>query len=111
MVIIGAGGHGKVVADIAKSNCYEDIIFLDDNKNIKKCGNYDVVGSISDIKKYTEYDFFVAIGNSSIRKRIQDKLENLVTLSPECDNRRKCQHRSRICCNGWRCDKFRYCYR
>ena len=80
LVIIGAGGHGKVVADIAKSNCYEDIIFLDDNKNIKKCGNYDVVGSISDIKKYTEYDFFVAIGNSSIRKRIQDKLENLVTL-------------------------------
>jgi len=80
LVIIGAGGHGKVVADIAKLNCYEYIIFLDDNKNIKKCGNYDVVGSISDIKKYTEYDFFVAIGNSAIRKRIQDKLENLVTL-------------------------------
>ena len=80
LVIVGAGGHGKVVADIAKLDGYEDIIFLDDNENIKKCGNYNVVGSISDIKEYTGYDFFVAIGNSVIRKRIQDKLENLATL-------------------------------
>ena len=36
LVIIGAGGHGKVVADIAKLDGYEDIIFLDDNENVKK---------------------------------------------------------------------------
>lgn len=80
LVIVGAGGHGKVVADIAKLDGYEDIIFLDDNENIKKCGNYNVVGSISDVKEYKGYDFFVAIGSSVIRKRIQDKLENLTTL-------------------------------
>ena len=27
LIIIGASGHGKVVADIAKKNGYEDIIW------------------------------------------------------------------------------------
>lgn len=32
IVIIGASGHGKVIADIAKLNGYQEIIFLDDDK-------------------------------------------------------------------------------
>ena len=31
LVIIGASGHGKVIADIAKLNGYKEIIFLDDD--------------------------------------------------------------------------------
>ena len=31
LVIIGASGHGKVIADIAEKNRYEKIVFLDDN--------------------------------------------------------------------------------
>ena len=31
LIIIGASGHGKVVADIAKMNGYEEIVFLDDD--------------------------------------------------------------------------------
>lgn len=27
VIIIGAGGHGKVVADIAKNNGYSEIVF------------------------------------------------------------------------------------
>ena len=45
LVIIGASGHGKVIADIAKKNGYEDIIFLDDNESIKECGGYSVMGT------------------------------------------------------------------
>lgn len=34
LVIIGASGHGKVIADIAKRNGYHEIVFLDDNETI-----------------------------------------------------------------------------
>ena len=32
IVIIGASGHGKVIADIAEKNGYEEIVFLDDDR-------------------------------------------------------------------------------
>ena len=34
LMIVGAGGHGKVVADIATQNGYSDIVFLDDNATL-----------------------------------------------------------------------------
>jgi hypothetical protein len=33
LIVIGASGHGKVVADIAVLNGYEDIVFLDDDES------------------------------------------------------------------------------
>lgn len=74
LIIIGAGGHGKVIADIAKLNGYDDICFLDDNANKKKCGEYLVLGTSKDICMYQERDFIVGIGNSRIRKQIQENL-------------------------------------
>ena len=44
LVILGAGGHGKVVADIAVKNGYEEIVFLDDNET--SCAGFSVVGKI-----------------------------------------------------------------
>lgn len=44
-MIIGAGGHGKVVADCGVAMGYEDIVFLDDDKQVKTCGKYPVVGA------------------------------------------------------------------
>ena len=32
LAIIGASGHGKVVADIARRNAYKEIVFLDDDE-------------------------------------------------------------------------------
>ncbi len=77
IVLIGASGHGKVCAEIAKLNDYIDIQFLDDDPKIKKCSNYDVVGTSSDYYQYISDDteFFVSIGNHNIRKRIQEKIE------------------------------------
>lgn len=76
LLIIGANGHGKVVADIAqRTNKYEDIVFIDDNENIKECVGKAVVGSTKELEQYVdEYDMFVAIGNTSIRNMILDKL-------------------------------------
>ncbi|MDY4515071.1 MAG: acetyltransferase [Lachnospiraceae bacterium] len=73
LVIIGASGHGKVVADIAKKNGYGEIVFLDDNENLNECDGYSVVGKSSDSYNYS-CDVFVAIGNANIRKKIQEEL-------------------------------------
>ena len=77
IVIIGASGHGKVVADIAKKNGYTDILFLDDDVSCQKCDSYPVIGRSGDAKDYPEYDFIVGIGNAGVREKIQ---ENLVKL-------------------------------
>lgn len=73
LVIIGASGHGKVVADIARLNGYDNIVFLDDNKDAVVCGHYDVVGTSDSISQF-DCEFFVAIGNSKVREKVFDKL-------------------------------------
>lgn len=78
LVIIGARGHGKVIADIAiKLNRWENIVFLDDDESIKKTIGLEIVGKSEDAIKYREEaDFFVAIGNNSIREKVQGQLES-----------------------------------
>lgn len=73
LVIIGASGHGKVVADIARKNGYKRIVFLDDNTDIEECGGYAVVGTSGDYINY-DCDMFVAIGNAYIRERIASEI-------------------------------------
>lgn len=81
LIIIGASGHGKVVADIAKLRGYEDILFLDDNPNLTRCGKYPVVGKSSEINKF-DGNVIVAIGNAKIRQKLQHSIDStrLVTL-------------------------------
>ena len=76
LVIIGASGHGKVIADIAKKLNYSEIVFLDDDTNLVECNGYRVVGTTKDVKSYKSYEFVVAIGNAGIRKKIQNQLMN-----------------------------------
>lgn len=77
LIIIGASGHGKVVADIALKIGYKEILFLDDNPKLIECGGYQVIGLSKDYVNYVdEADFFVGIGNSIIRERIMNMLKN-----------------------------------
>lgn len=78
IAIIGASGHGKVVADIARLNQYEEIVFLDDNPDIVECGTYKVVGTSQEFHNYAKrgYDLIVAIGNAKIRQQIQEEIED-----------------------------------
>jgi len=78
LIIIGASGHGKVVADIAvKMNKWQSIAFLDDDESIKICMDIPVIGETDDALKYKdEADFFVAVGNNATREMIQTKLEH-----------------------------------
>jgi len=81
LVIIGAGGHGSVIADIARLNDYEEIVFLDDAVVERK--DYPVVGKIADCTKYiSDADFFIAIGGNATRKKLFDMLaENGASLA------------------------------
>ena len=72
-MIIGASGHGKVIADIAKKNGYHEIVFLDDDENIHECGGYPVIGRSHEVDTINA-DVIVGIGNASIRKKIQQSI-------------------------------------
>jgi len=76
LIIIGASGHGKVVADIAiKMNKWQSIAFLDDDQAIKTSMGLEVIGKTADAFTYKdEADFFVAIGSNVTREKIQVKL-------------------------------------
>ena len=74
LIIIGASGHGKVIADIAKKNGYTEIAFLDDNDHVQLCGDYNVIGRCNTASQHKNADFIVAIGNSEIRSKIHTQL-------------------------------------
>lgn len=70
LIIIGAGGHGQVVADVAaQTGKYNDIIFLDDAANC-------AVGPCSSYEKYIDdtTEFYVAFGNNTGRLAWIEKL-------------------------------------
>ncbi len=76
LIIIGASGHGKVIADIAiKMNKWQSIAFLDDDESIKTSMGLKVIGKMADAFTYKdEADFFVAIGKNATREKVQGKL-------------------------------------
>ena len=77
LLIIGASGHGKVVANIAlKMNRWKSVAFLDDDESLKASMGLKVIGKTTDVNKYKdEAYFFIAIGNNTTREKIQEKLE------------------------------------
>ena len=78
LAIIGASGHGKVVANIAEATTmYDDIIFFDLMVNDKEDFPYKVLpeDEFRTNEKYKEdYEFIVAIGDNGIRQRLTENL-------------------------------------
>ncbi len=81
LTIIGASGHGKVVADIARLNGYDEIEFLDDNVGLRFCGKWPVIGT-SELASAINHDLFIAIGNAEKRAQFMDRFwdKHIVTL-------------------------------
>lgn len=84
LLIIGAGGHGRVVANIAlEMGKWEQIEFLDDRKTGSIFKNFKILGSTNDVIRYiNSHDIFVGIGDNSIRQEFQDKLDKLGASIP-----------------------------
>lgn len=66
MYIIGAGGHGKVVAELAQLNDLVIASFIDENKTVGHKGSLKVIHDFP-IKTIIAT---IAIGNNLVRKRI-----------------------------------------
>ena len=86
LAIIGAGGHGKVVGEIASLNHYNVIDFFDERKNEIKNFPFKIIDSIEFLKKNLNYydSFFVAIGDNIARYNyiswLKKEKNNIVSL-------------------------------
>lgn len=72
LIIIGAGGHGRVVADIAQQiGRYQQVFFLDDHAQ-----GEDIIGMCSDYMKFinSETEMYPAFGNNEARIEWENKL-------------------------------------
>lgn len=72
LLIIGAGGHGQVVAECAEACGYEKIDFLDDN-------HPDAIGGIKRLEEIAAgYDgVIVSIGNNEIRRELISRIQTI----------------------------------
>lgn len=78
LAILGAGGHGRVVADAAEQAGWKSIMFFDDRwPEVKFSGQWQIVGRLSDFQSnasnYT--GVVVAIGANTVRKHWLDILQ------------------------------------
>lgn len=84
LAVIGASGHGKVVADIAESCGWEAIDFFDDGYRQKTVNeNWPIVGDLADLlaASISYAGVVVAIGDNEVRRRVcETVLANSIVL-------------------------------
>lgn len=80
LLIVGAGGHGKVIADTAQLNpCWKEIAFLDDNyPQINQVNQWKIINKIEHAPKLlNEYkNIIVGLGNNVLRMRVFNNLSS-----------------------------------
>lgn len=82
LIIIGAGGHGRVIADNAYKNGYKEIKFIDDSAK-GSCMGFEIIGTTRDIEGLNDgrTDFVIGVGDNLTRKKISEKFDvNWVSL-------------------------------
>lgn len=71
VIVVGGGGHAKVVIDCVQSAGDIVVGILDDNLPIgQKVIGHTVLGKTGDYIRYVEHKFLIAIGNNAVRRRI-----------------------------------------
>ena len=79
VVIIGASGHGKVIADIVKCSGDRVVGFLDDNPYLTEgFVGFPLLGTVNEYAQYSDCEFVVGIGNAAVRERIANQLVGVV---------------------------------
>ncbi len=79
LIIIGSGGHGRVVADCAQQlEQYNQIDFLDDCFYDRQDNSqWFVIGLVKDFPQYIDQaDFIVAYSNNRLRKQVLTQLKH-----------------------------------
>ena len=79
IILIGSGGHARVVIDAIEQSNYDLKGIIDVNYNKKKefILGYKVIGNFEKLKKFNskKYFIFVSIGDNQIRKRYFNKVK------------------------------------
>ena len=75
LLILGAGGYGRTIADIARQlGCYQKIAFLDDGK----AGIPGVLGTCEDFLQFADEttEMYPAFGNNTVRMGWLERFED-----------------------------------
>lgn len=78
LVILGAGGHGRVVADAAICSGWHRVLFFDDAwPQLVQTGPWDVAGGTKELMQHRERypRICVAVGDNETRLRLLSQLE------------------------------------
>lgn len=77
VVIIGASGHAKVIADIVLKSGDKLVGFLDDDPSLPdRIVGYPYLGVVDEYNEYVDHCcFIIGIGNNLIRKKIAERLD------------------------------------
>ncbi len=90
LLILGAGGHGQVVREVAEATGdYQKIAFLDDryssddDRMSDGARRSNLIGKLSDHKSFTDQftHAFVAIGNPEVRKKYLELLDGVFEIA------------------------------
>jgi len=78
-MLIGAGGHAKVVVATARSAGFEVVGLYDDNPTLHGSSllGVPVLGGITDIDPETAESFMLAIGDNGTRRKLGNQLSHL----------------------------------
>lgn len=80
MLLVGAGGHGRVVADLAETGGWRDIVFADDRwPEVTRALDWPVLGTIADLPRLIESypNAMSTIGDNGLRLQTHRSLLQL----------------------------------
>jgi acetyltransferase EpsM len=78
LIIVGAGGHAKVVLDVALANNVTVLGFLDDHATVAPDPRYQLFGTVNMLEdlmvRHPSSQVFIAIGDNRVRRQIDRDL-------------------------------------
>lgn len=72
IIIFGASGHGKVIADLLQKGQHEVAFFLDDQPKVDSILGISVFQT-SHLKGIDDFQMLIGVGNNSIRKKLSQQ--------------------------------------
>lgn len=77
VIIIGAGGHARVVADIVLCQGHRVLGFLDDSPTASGAYGIPLLGPVDSYKEYPHARFLIGIGSAAVRQKLASRLEGV----------------------------------
>lgn len=77
VIIIGTGGHAKVIADIVLCSGDNLVGFLTSDRDKDSFIGKPILGSDTDYANYKNCYFIIAIGNPNVRERISNSMKDV----------------------------------